>query len=75
LPSIGIGALSTREAEGRTNISAGEKVFILSWLFALLDSFLFSLRTYIIVGFFSFRKYTSLLFFMFQNFIMPFHCY
>jgi protein transport protein SEC24 len=25
LPSIGIGALSTREAEGRTNISAGEK--------------------------------------------------
>lgn len=26
LPSIGIGALSAREAEGRTNISAGEKV-------------------------------------------------
>uniref|UniRef100_A0A5B6ZX03 Uncharacterized protein n=1 Tax=Davidia involucrata TaxID=16924 RepID=A0A5B6ZX03_DAVIN len=25
LPSVGIGALSTREAEGRTNISAGEK--------------------------------------------------
>lgn len=28
LPSTGIGALSVREAEGRTNISAGEKVWI-----------------------------------------------
>lgn len=27
LPSIGIGALSAREAEGRTNISSGDKVF------------------------------------------------
>jgi len=26
LPSVGIAALSAREAEGRTNISAGEKV-------------------------------------------------
>ena len=26
LPSTGIGSLSGREAEGRTNISAGEKV-------------------------------------------------
>lgn len=26
LPSTGIGSLSAREAEGRTNISAGEKV-------------------------------------------------
>ena len=32
LPSIGIGALSAREAEGRTNISAGEKVFVSIWL-------------------------------------------
>jgi len=28
LPSIGIGALSAREAEGRTHLSAGEKVLI-----------------------------------------------
>ena len=34
LPSIGIGALSAREAEGRTNLSAGEKV-IISFLFSL----------------------------------------
>ena len=27
LPSVGIAALSAREAEGRSNISAGEKVF------------------------------------------------
>lgn len=26
LPSVGIGALSAREAEGRTNITSGEKV-------------------------------------------------
>lgn len=26
LPSVGIGALSAREAEGRTNITAAEKV-------------------------------------------------
>jgi len=32
LPSIGIGALSAREAEGRTNISAGEKVSVSIWL-------------------------------------------
>lgn len=30
LPSVGIGALSAREAEGRSNISAGEKVIILA---------------------------------------------
>jgi len=54
LPSIGIGALSAREAEGRTNISAGEKVFISSRLFTSLDSFLFYCR-----------KYSNLLFFMF----------
>jgi len=32
LPSIGIGALSAREAEGRTNISSGEKVSFSIWL-------------------------------------------
>ena len=34
LPSTGIGSLSAREAEGRTNISAGEKV-LASYLYLL----------------------------------------
>jgi hypothetical protein len=37
LPSVGVGALSAREAEGRSNISAGEKVY-LSYLCVLLPS-------------------------------------
>jgi hypothetical protein len=28
LPSVGVGALSAREAEGRSNISTGEKVYL-----------------------------------------------
>lgn len=33
LPSVGIGSLSAREAEGRTNVSAGDKVYLLHILF------------------------------------------
>ncbi|RWW03326.1 hypothetical protein BHE74_00011960 [Ensete ventricosum] len=33
LPSVGIGSLSSREAEGRTNVSAGDKVYLLHILF------------------------------------------
>lgn len=35
LPSIGTGALSAREAEGRTNTSAGEKVSIFDCFYLL----------------------------------------
>lgn len=37
LPSVGIGALSAREAEGRINTSAGEKVFHCSTAFFHLN--------------------------------------
>ena len=36
LPSVGIAALSAREAEGRTNISAGEKVGYVIYLSTLV---------------------------------------
>lgn len=56
LPSIGIGALSAREAEGRTNTSAGEKVSIFDCFYLLkLLGFFFSL----ILGSFSFIKWYS----------------
>lgn len=53
MPSVGIGALSAREAEGRTNISAGEKVLSINVLLTYL------MKTHIILKFlffFSVRK-------------------
>lgn len=38
LPSVGIGALSSREADGRANASAGEKVQLLFFLFLIVHS-------------------------------------
>lgn len=48
LPSIGTGALSAREAEGRTNTSAGEKVSIFDCFYLLkLLVFFFFLNTWL----------------------------
>jgi len=38
LPSVGIGALSSREADGRANASAGEKVHMHFFLFLIVHS-------------------------------------
>ncbi|KAG9128936.1 hypothetical protein Leryth_009675 [Lithospermum erythrorhizon] len=46
LPSVGLGALSAREAEGRTNISAGEKVLEFLLFYENLSSFLHTIYHY-----------------------------
>jgi hypothetical protein len=33
LPSLGVGSLSAREAEGRANVTTGDKVLIVSYTF------------------------------------------